>query len=187
MRFTSEQRLDDGVLEREFILGEIPGSAIDAPGCGDRPRSAADEQARADLRRAMQAGEPVDEVFESFIGPAGHHSAAVPAAVGRRGEPPAAGPGPVRRLRHQGEDAARQYGRAHRNPVVRGRRREPVLRPAPEVRPGRRADSRRWTVSARTPLIEDRSRPSSMAVAGKCTTAPIAAVPVKLAVCVPMT
>ena len=25
MRFSSEQRLDDGVLEREFILGEIPG------------------------------------------------------------------------------------------------------------------------------------------------------------------
>ena len=112
MRFTSEQRLDDGVLAREFSLGEIPGTlwtpesaapaplilmahnnglpkgesrlvararhsaaygyavaAIDAPGCGDRPRSAADEQARADLRRAMQAGEPVDEVFESFIGP----------------------------------------------------------------------------------------------------------------------
>jgi hypothetical protein len=111
MRFTSERRLDDGVLEREFILGEIPGTlwtpatapapliatahnnglpkrdprlvararhsaangyavaAIDAPGCGDRPRSAADEQARADLRRAMRAGEPVDEIFESFIGP----------------------------------------------------------------------------------------------------------------------
>ncbi|KUN09428.1 hypothetical protein AQI95_06390 [Streptomyces yokosukanensis] len=112
MRFTSEQRLDDGVLEREFTLGEIPGTlwtpesaapvplilmahnnglpkgesrlvararhtaaygyavaAIDAPGCGDRPRSAADDQARADLRRAMQAGEPVDEIFESFIGP----------------------------------------------------------------------------------------------------------------------
>jgi dienelactone hydrolase len=112
MRFTSEQRLDDGVLEREFILGEIPGTlwtpespapaplilmahnnglpkgqsrlvararqtaaygyavaAIDAAGCGDRPRSAADEQARADLRRAMQAGEPVDEIFESFVGP----------------------------------------------------------------------------------------------------------------------
>ena len=87
MRFTSEQRLDDGVLERDFTLGEIPGvlwtlgsapaplilsghngglhkrlprlvararhyaaeygfavAAIDAPGCGDRPRSAADEQ-----------------------------------------------------------------------------------------------------------------------------------------------
>ena len=28
-----------------------------------------------------------------------------------------------------------------------------------------------------TPLIEDRSRPSSMAVAGRCTTAPTAAVP----------
>jgi hypothetical protein len=44
-------------------------AAIDHPGHGERPRSAADEQARADLRRAMQAGEPVDEIFESFIGP----------------------------------------------------------------------------------------------------------------------
>ncbi|CAM5303983.1 alpha/beta hydrolase [Streptomyces purpurascens] len=117
MHFISEQRLDDGVLEREFTLGEIPGTlwtpgsaassgaapaplvlmahnnglpkaqprlvararhcaaygyavaSIDAPGCGDRPRSAADEQARADIRRATQAGEPVDEIFESFIGP----------------------------------------------------------------------------------------------------------------------
>ncbi|MFH9727841.1 dienelactone hydrolase family protein [Streptomyces sp. NPDC017254] len=112
MHFTSEQRLDDGVLEREFTLGEIPGTlwtpesaapaplilmahnnglpkaasrlvararhsaahgyavaTIDAAGCGDRPRSAAEEQARAELRRAMQAGEPVDEIFESFIGP----------------------------------------------------------------------------------------------------------------------
>ncbi len=31
--------------------------AIDAPGHGDRPRSEEDEQARADLRRAMAAGE----------------------------------------------------------------------------------------------------------------------------------
>lgn len=112
MRFTSEQRLDDGVLVREFTLGEIPGTlwtpesaapvplilmahnnglpkgaarlvararrsaahgyavaTIDAAGCGDRTRSAADEQARADLRRAMRAGEPVDAIFESFIGP----------------------------------------------------------------------------------------------------------------------
>ncbi|MGW5665074.1 dienelactone hydrolase family protein [Streptomyces sp. NPDC003758] len=112
MQFTSEQRVDDGVLERDFALGEIPGTlwtpesaapaplilighngglhrrdsrlvararqsaaygyavaAIDAPGHGERPRSAVDEQARADLRRAMQAGEPVDEIFESFIGP----------------------------------------------------------------------------------------------------------------------
>ena len=112
MRFTSEQRLDDGVLEREFTLGEIPGTlwtpesaapvplilmahnnglpksqarlvararhtaaygyavaSIDAAGCGDRPRSAADERARADIRRAMQTGEPVDEIFESLVGP----------------------------------------------------------------------------------------------------------------------
>jgi dienelactone hydrolase len=111
MQFIAEQRLDDGVLEREFILGETPGTlwtpgsapaplilmahnnglprtqprlvararhcaahgyavaTIDTPGCGDRHRSAADEQARADLRRAMQAGEPVDEIFESFVGP----------------------------------------------------------------------------------------------------------------------
>ncbi|MFD9476912.1 MULTISPECIES: dienelactone hydrolase family protein [Streptomyces] len=112
MHFTSEQRLDDGVLEREFTLGEIPGTlwtpesaapvplilmahnnglpkgaarlvararhsaaqgyavaAIDAPGCGDRPRCAAGEQARAGLRRALQAGEPAEEIFESFTGP----------------------------------------------------------------------------------------------------------------------
>lgn len=111
MRFTSEQRLDDGVLEREFILGEIPGTlwtptaappplilmahnnglpradprlvgrarlsaaagyavaSIDARGCGDRARSAAEERARADFGRAMRAGERVDEALESFIGP----------------------------------------------------------------------------------------------------------------------
>lgn len=44
-------------------------ATIDAVGCGDRPRSAAEERARADLRRAMQAGEPVDEIFESVVGP----------------------------------------------------------------------------------------------------------------------
>lgn len=249
MQFTSEQRLDDGVLEREFTLGEIPGTlwtpgsepaplilmahnnglpkgeprlvararqsaaygyavaTIDAPGCGDRPCSAADEQARADLRRAMQAGEPVDEIFESFIGPLVEKAVpewrttldallALPeiggpvgysgwTAVGIRlavAEPriaaagffaggyvpraqreearqvtipllfllqwddegtPAAGPGPVRRLRHQGEDAARQSGRAHRHPVVREGGRGPVLRPAPEVRPGHQAGSSR--------------------------------------------
>ncbi|GLY70275.1 hypothetical protein Atai01_68940 [Amycolatopsis taiwanensis] len=57
-----------------------------------------------------------------------------------------------------------KYGRAHRRPAVRGGRREPVLRPAPEVRPGRQAGSRRYELSARMPLIEDRSRPSSMAM-----------------------
>ncbi|MEV6899969.1 alpha/beta hydrolase [Amycolatopsis sp. NPDC051372] len=112
MRFTAEQRLDDGVLEREFTLGEIPGilwtpgsasepapllllghpgglrkmyprlvararhsaaegyaaATIELPGSGDRPRSAA-EQARADLRRALQTGEPVEEIVERLIRP----------------------------------------------------------------------------------------------------------------------
>ncbi|WP_033443382.1 hypothetical protein [Saccharothrix sp. NRRL B-16314] len=103
MRFTSEQRFDDGVLERGFTLGGIPGflwtpaaapaplilighpgglpgmyprlaararhsaaagfaaATIELPWSGDRPRSAAAEDARADLRRALEAGEPVDD------------------------------------------------------------------------------------------------------------------------------
>ncbi|MEV6808490.1 alpha/beta hydrolase [Streptomyces sp. NPDC051132] len=105
MHVTSEQFLDDGVLERAFTLGDIPGilwtprsvsapaplillghpgglhkmyprlvararhsaadgfatATIELPGSGDRPRSAAAEQARADLRRALEAGEQVDE------------------------------------------------------------------------------------------------------------------------------
>jgi hypothetical protein len=112
MHVISRRRLDDGVLEREFTLGEIPGvlwtrgsapaplilighpgglhkrlpwlvararhyaaeygfatAAIDAPGCGDRPRSVADEQLRADLRRAVRAGEPVDEIVAALILP----------------------------------------------------------------------------------------------------------------------
>jgi len=112
MRFTTEQRLDDGVLEREFTLGEIPGVlwtsgsgpaplilighpggfhkrlprlvararyyaakygfaavAIDYPGHGDRPRFAADEQARADLRRALETGEGVEEAVDALILP----------------------------------------------------------------------------------------------------------------------
>src|SRR5271154_3976036 len=36
MRFTSEQRLDDGVLEREFTLGEIPG-VLWTPGSAPGP------------------------------------------------------------------------------------------------------------------------------------------------------
>ena len=39
-------------------------AAIDAPGHGDRPRTAEDEQARADLQRAMAAGET--ERFKSI-------------------------------------------------------------------------------------------------------------------------
>ncbi len=105
MRFTSEQRLDDGVLEREFTLGEIPGmlwtpgststpaplillghpgglhkmyprlvaraqqsaaqgyaaATVELPWSGDRAGSAAAEETRTDLRRALAAGEPVDD------------------------------------------------------------------------------------------------------------------------------
>jgi dienelactone hydrolase len=114
MQFTSEQRLDDGVLEREFTLGEIPGilwtpgsatapaplillghpgglrkmyprlagrarscaaegfaaATIELPGSGDRPRSAVAEQARADLRQALAAGEPVsDDIVDRLVLP----------------------------------------------------------------------------------------------------------------------
>jgi hypothetical protein len=111
MRFTTEQRLDDGVLEREFILGDIPGvlwtsgsaaaplillghpgglrtmysrlsararqsvaegfaaATIELPGSGDRPRTAGAEDARADLRRALAAGEPVDEIVDRLVLP----------------------------------------------------------------------------------------------------------------------
>ncbi|WP_447003047.1 alpha/beta hydrolase [Saccharothrix isguenensis] len=116
MGFTSEQRLDDGVLEREFTLGEIPGilwtpgpasasapaplillghpgglrtmyprlvargrhaaaerfasATIELPGGGDRPRSAVADEARADLRRALEAGEPVaDEIVDRLVLP----------------------------------------------------------------------------------------------------------------------
>jgi dienelactone hydrolase len=114
MRFTAEQRFDDGVLERGFTLGEIPGilwtpgsvsapaplillghpgglhamyprlvararhsaaegfaaATIELPWSGDRPRSAVTEEARADLRRALEAGEPVDdEIVDRLVLP----------------------------------------------------------------------------------------------------------------------
>ncbi|HYP46090.1 MAG TPA: alpha/beta hydrolase [Propionibacteriaceae bacterium] len=114
MRFTSERRLDDHVLEREFTLGDIPGllwtpgsvsaptplillghpgglprmysrllararhsvaegfaaATIELPGGGGRPRFAAVEEARADLHRALAAGEPVDdEIVDRLVLP----------------------------------------------------------------------------------------------------------------------
>ncbi|MEU3249826.1 alpha/beta hydrolase [Streptomyces sp. NPDC006997] len=121
MHFTSERHLDDGVREREFTLGEIPGivwtpasasasatasapvplillghpplglgrmyprlvarakgaaaegfasATIELPGSGDRPRRPALDQARAELRRVMEAGEPVsDEVVDALVLP----------------------------------------------------------------------------------------------------------------------
>ncbi len=117
MEFTAEHRLDGGVLERTFTLGELPGilwtpesasasapiplillghpplglpkmyprlvararhcaaegfaaATIELPGSGDRPRWAAAEQARADLRRAVAAGEPIGgEIIDALILP----------------------------------------------------------------------------------------------------------------------
>ncbi|MFD0260594.1 alpha/beta hydrolase [Kitasatospora indigofera] len=117
MHFTAEQRLEDGVVERRFTLGDIPGilwtpattsapaplilighpplgldrmyprlagraryyaaehgfaaATIELPGSGDRPRWPAAEQARADLRRAMEAGvRPVPgEIVDALVLP----------------------------------------------------------------------------------------------------------------------
>lgn len=112
MHFTSEQRLDDGVLERKFVIGEVPGilwtrgtepaplilighpggldmmyprlaaralgtvaegyaaATVELPGAGDRPRLPDADEARADLRRAIQAGEPVgDDVVDRLVLP----------------------------------------------------------------------------------------------------------------------
>lgn len=43
--------------------------AFELPGSGDRPRSAVAEQARADLRRALEVGEPVDEIVDALVLP----------------------------------------------------------------------------------------------------------------------
>ncbi|MFD0075527.1 alpha/beta hydrolase [Streptomyces sp. NPDC127166] len=118
MRFTSEQRFDDGVVEREFTLDGIPGilwtpaaaaasapvpliliglpplglqktyarvagraryyaaqygfasATIELPGMGDRPRLPEVEQARADMRRVLQAGEPLGgDIVDALILP----------------------------------------------------------------------------------------------------------------------
>jgi dienelactone hydrolase len=113
MHFSSERRLDSGVLEREFTLGEIPGIlwtpasttepaplilvghpgglrqmyprlaaraldsaahgfasiTIELPGSGERPRSAAADKARAELRNALATGEPVDEIVDALVLP----------------------------------------------------------------------------------------------------------------------
>lgn len=45
-------------------------ATIELPGSGDRPRWASADQARADLRRAVEAGEPVsDEIIDALVLP----------------------------------------------------------------------------------------------------------------------
>ena len=54
---------------RRFAADGFAAATIELPGSGDRPRSAAAEQARADLRRAMQAGQPPGEIVDRLILP----------------------------------------------------------------------------------------------------------------------
>ena len=114
--FSSERRLDDGVVEREFSHGEVPGilwtpasasestpaplillghpgglptmlprlaararhsaargfaaATIELPGSGSRPRLTTVEEARADLRTALAAGQPVSsEIVDRLVLP----------------------------------------------------------------------------------------------------------------------
>lgn len=90
---------------------------------------------------------------------------------------PATGPGPVRHLRQQGEDVARQSRRAHRHTMVRAGGREPVPGPAPEVRPGRQTGGRRWAVPARKPSSRTGPGPPRWRWPTDAQAAPIAAVP----------
>ena len=116
MDFISEHRLSDEVIEREFVLGEIPGvlwtpasasssapvplillghpgglsamrprlvgrathsaaqgfaaATIELPGAGDRPPLAGVDEARADLVRALQAGQSVSsEIVDRLVLP----------------------------------------------------------------------------------------------------------------------
>jgi len=111
MRFISEQHLEDGSLESEFTIGDVPGilwtpastpaplillghpgglrqmyprlsgrarravadgfaaATLELPGSGDRPAPAHFEQARADLRRALAAGQPVDAIVDRLVVP----------------------------------------------------------------------------------------------------------------------
>ena len=116
MHIGSEQLLDDGILEREFALGEVPcilwtppsatptapvplillghpgglgtmyprleararhsaalgfaTATVELPGSGKRPSLALVEQARVDLRQAIQAGErPGEDVVDRLVLP----------------------------------------------------------------------------------------------------------------------
>ncbi|MGW5109493.1 alpha/beta hydrolase [Nocardia sp. NPDC004123] len=55
---------------RHAVAEGFAAATIELPGGGDRPRSAVTDQARADLHRALKAGEPVnDEIVERLILP----------------------------------------------------------------------------------------------------------------------
>ncbi|WP_248579532.1 alpha/beta hydrolase [Nocardioides sp. InS609-2] len=57
-----------GRARRAAVDGYVTAT-IELPGSGDRPRSVDAEQARADLRHALAAGEPVGEIVDRLILP----------------------------------------------------------------------------------------------------------------------
>lgn len=54
---------------RRAAADGFASATIELPGSGDRPRSADAEQARADLRRAMTADDPIEDIIERLIPP----------------------------------------------------------------------------------------------------------------------
>jgi hypothetical protein len=54
---------------RHLAAKGLASATIELPGSGDRPRSAEADQARADLRQALSAGEPVDEIVDRLVLP----------------------------------------------------------------------------------------------------------------------
>lgn len=54
---------------RRYAAAGFAAAAVELPGAGDRPRSASAEEARADLRRALSAGEPVGEIVDRLVLP----------------------------------------------------------------------------------------------------------------------
>jgi dienelactone hydrolase len=54
---------------RRSATNGFAAATIELPGSGTRPRSVDAEQARADLRLALEAGEPVDEIVERLVLP----------------------------------------------------------------------------------------------------------------------
>ncbi|MCM3884821.1 alpha/beta hydrolase [Frankia sp. R82] len=54
---------------RSCVAAGFAAAALELPGSGQRPRHAAAEQARADLRRALEAGEPVGEIVDRLVLP----------------------------------------------------------------------------------------------------------------------
>jgi len=54
---------------RRALADGFAACTIELPGSGDRPRLAEADRARADLRRALAAGDPVDEIVDRLVVP----------------------------------------------------------------------------------------------------------------------